>query len=114
MVERGGVCVVDSGQLRLAGSLSARMGLASSPSRWPTVLARVAIKCLRWHSFLKIGKQLTNLWGPGTVQWHNFSGKSDSVFREYAVPPAITRGTTGGTLPDTNPLKGFVKRGVEQ
>ena len=50
--------------------------------------------------------------GPGTVKRHYFSGKSDYVFRTYAVPPAITRGTTGGILPDTNPVKGFVKRGL--
>ena len=49
-----------------------------------------------------IGKHLPIFLGPGTVQWHNFSGKSDSVFRRYSVALAIPRGTMGGTLPDTN------------
>ena len=45
---------------------------------------------------------------PGTVQWHDFPGKSDSVFRRHTVPVASTPGTTWGTLSNTNSVKGFV------
>ena len=62
--------------------------------------------------FPNIGEHLAIFLGGGTVGFHNFSGKSDSVFRRYAVPPAIPRGTTGGTLSDTNLVKGFVKPGI--
>ena len=31
----------------------------------------------------------------GTVQWHDFPGKSDSIFRGHIVPVASIRDTTG-------------------
>ena len=66
----------------------------------------------RWNFLPSIGKHLPIFLGPSNVQWHNFSGKSDSAFKRYAVLPAIPRGTMGGTLSDTNPVKGFVKCGI--
>ena len=40
--------------------------------------------------------------------FHNFPGKSDSVFRGYTVPAASILGTTGFKMPDTKFVKGFV------
>ena len=58
--------------------------------------------------FPSIGKHLPIFLGPGTVLWHDFSGKNLSVFRGYAVPAASILGTMGSTMPDTKFVKGFV------
>ena len=42
------------------------------------------------------------------MRFYNLTGKSDFVFREYAVPAASILGTMGFTMPDTKSVKGFV------
>ena len=70
------------------------------------LLARETILCLRWNFLLSMGKQLPNIWGLGTICFHNFSGRPDSVFRRHAMPPVLILGHNG----DTMAVNGIVPR----
>ena len=60
------------------------------------LLTRATILWLRRNSLLSIRKHLAILRGPWHNHFHNFRGKSDSVFRGHAMPPVLILGHDGG------------------